>query len=223
MKWIFWLLLLGNAALFGYAQLGGASSGESMRGHEPLQADKVRLLGIAPPAKPKIAKPAPQVCLEWGAFDADQLAGVRQALDSLQLGGKLSEREVIGNPRYWVLIPPLKSPQEADKKLSQLKDLGVEEMALVQDNDKLRNAISLGIFSSEEAAKKHLDALREKGVRSAKVEMHGKAAKRTSFYVHDASEALFADLVRIKQDFPVSELKAIACEAVTNPQPEEKK
>ena len=73
-----------------------------------------------------------------------------------------------GNSTYWVFVPPLSSKQDADRKAAELKKLGVPEFFIVQDSGPNRLAISLGIFSSEEAAKERLDALRALGVRSAK-------------------------------------------------------
>lgn len=213
MRWIFFLLLLANVAFFGYMQFSGGRSGESLSGHAPLNADKVHLLGIAPPPDAKPAKPAPQVCLEWGSFANADLEQARQALEKLNLGDKVAVRDMGEHITYWVLIPPLKSKQDAEKKMAQLKALGVDDVALMPERDKWHNAVSLGIFSTLESANKYLDEVRKKGVRSAKVEIRGKDAKQ-SLFVKDASEAVSAELVKIKLDFPGSELKAVACEDV---------
>ncbi len=59
--------------------------------------------------------------------------------------------------------------QEADRKASELKKFKVPEFFVVQEPAAMRFAISLGIFSSREAAEERLETLRGKGVRSAKV------------------------------------------------------
>lgn len=223
MRWIFFLLLLANAAFFGYMQFSGGGGGESLHGHEPLNADKVHLLGMAPPALAKPKPAEPQVCLEWGTFAGAEIARAKLALETLQLGDKVSLHDLGERTSYWVVIPPLKSKQEAEAKIAEVKGLDIEDVALVPDSDKLRNAVSLGVFSTEEAANKFLASIREKGVRTAKLESRKKAANQANFTVRDASETVSAQLVKIKQDFPASELKAIACDAVANPQPEEKK
>lgn len=209
MRWMFFLLLLANVAFFGYTQFNGSRSGESLSAHVPLNADKVQLLGIAPPPSAKPA--APQVCLEWGSFANAELAQARQALEKLNLGDKLAVRDMGEHITYWVLIPPLKSKEDAEKKMAQVKALGVDDVALMPERDKWHNAVSLGVFSTEDVAKKYLDEVRKKGVRSAIVETRGKDAKQ-SLFVKDASEAVSAELVKIKLDFPGSELKAVACE-----------
>ena len=213
MRWIFFLLLLANAVFFGYMQFSGGRSEESLSAHAPLNAENVHLLGIAPlpSAKPKPA--APQVCLEWGSFANAELEQAKQALKRLNLGGKVAVRDMGEHVTYWVLIPPLKSKQDAEKKLAQVKALGVDDVALMPERDKWHNAVSLGLFSTLEAANKYLEEVRKKGVRSATVDTRGKDAKQ-SLFVKDASEAVSAELVKIKLDFPGSELKAVACEDV---------
>lgn len=220
MRWIFFLLLLANVAFFGYMQFSGGRSEESLSAHAPLNADKVHLLGIAPPPSAKPA--APQVCLEWGSFANAELEQARQALGKLNLGDKVAVRDMGEHVTYWVLIPPLKSKEDAEKKMAQVKALGVEDVALMPERDKWHNAVSLGVFSSTEAANKYLDEIRKKGVRSAKVETRGKDAKQ-SLFVKDASEAVSAELVKIKLDFPGSELKAVPCEEVVKSPTGEKK
>lgn len=220
MRWIFFLLLLANAIFFGYMQFSGGHSEESLNVHAPLNADKVHLLGIAPPPSAKPA--APQICLEWGSFANAELAQARQALEKLNLGDKVAVRDMGEHVTYWVLIPPLKSKQDAEKKMTQVKAFGVADVALMPERDKWHNAVSLGVFSTPEAANKYLDEVRKKGVRSATVETRGKDA-RQSLFVKDASEVVSAELVKIKLDFPGSELKAVACEDVVNSPTGEKK
>lgn len=220
MRWIFFLLLLANVVFFGYMQMSSGRSGEPLSAHAPLNADKVQLLGIAPPPS---AKPAPpQVCLEWGSFANAELTQAKQAMEKLNLGDKVAVRDMGEHITFWVLIPPLKSKQDAEKKLAQVKALGVDDVALVPERDKWHNAVSLGIFSTMEAANQYLDEVRKKGVRSATVETRGKDAKQ-SLFVKDASEAVSAELVKIKLDFPGSDLKAVACEDVVKSPTGEKK
>jgi hypothetical protein len=226
MRWIFLLLVLANAAFFGYMQFNGTRAEESITVHAPFNADKVHLLGIAPPPGAKPAKPlpaTPQVCLEWGSFASADLEKAKQAVEKLHLGDKITVRSVGEHITYWVLIPPLKSKQDTDKKMAEIKALGVDDVALVQNGDKLHNIISLGVFSTAEVANNYLTVVRGKGIRSAKVEARGKGGNQASLFVQDASEAVSAELVKIKLDFPGSELKAVACEATVQPQSGDKK
>jgi len=217
-KWIFLLLLVVNAVVFGAMQLGGERGGESALGHEALHADRVKLLGIHRTALPAAsaqaaAKPVQgqsgAVCLEWGSFAGGDVARAREALAALHFGEKVSERNVEGG-RFWVYIPPVQSPQLAQKKLSELAALGVQDYQLVQDAGKWKYAISLGVFSSEEAGNRRLAEVRAQGVKSAIVAAR-EAESRVNFLVRNAEDAAMAQLVALKQDFPGSEVQAVEC------------
>lgn len=64
--------------------------------------------------------------------------------------------------QYWVYIPPLDNKADADRKLSELKALGVGDSVIVPNH-----AISLGVFSNQGAATRRLAQLQERGVNSA--------------------------------------------------------
>lgn len=70
---------------------------------------------------------------------------------------------------YWVHIPPLASKKEADAKAVELKKLQVQEYFVIQENGPNNHAISLGLFSTRDAADNYLDALKSKKVRSARI------------------------------------------------------
>jgi hypothetical protein len=72
-------------------------------------------------------------------------------------------------------------------------------------------AISLGIFSTEEAAGKYLEQLRAKGVKSAVTGPRTQEIDATLFQIRDSSEAMSAQMAKLKLDFPGSELKAVEC------------
>ena len=73
--------------------------------------------------------------------------------------------EARASPAWWVFIPPQASRPAAFGKAIELKDLGVEDYFVVQDEGEHRWALSLGIFRTEEAAQARLSALQEKGCR----------------------------------------------------------
>jgi hypothetical protein len=75
----------------------------------------------------------------------------------------------------------------------------------------MRNAISLGIFKSEEAASKYLETLRDKGVRSARVGPREHRVTQTAFLVRNPDPAISARMAELTTRFPGSELKAKDC------------
>ena len=108
-------------------------------------------------------------CLRWSDLsiaDADRLERVIAEKFS---GFKVLRTSVPGSSTSWVFIPPLANKPLADKKAVELKKLGAPEFFVVQEPGPNQLAISLGIFSSEEAANERLEILRVKGVKSARV------------------------------------------------------
>jgi len=173
-----------------------------------------------PPSKPTLlaANPAPVesgehalMCLEWGDFSGAELKQASAALSGLQLANEPEKRQVDQVIRYWVYIPPLKNKAEVQKKVAQLKARGIEDYYVLQDADPWRNAISLGVFKSQEAANNFLDVLRTKDVRSARVGARAGKQKATIFILKGVSPAIESRLNSIKKDFPGSELKNVLC------------
>ena len=216
MKWLFWLLLLVSLAFFALMQWGGALVGGSrnLQSQPPLNAEKIRLLP-APPAPPIAAQSAMQatdVCMEWGEFSGNDIMRATAALDALKLGNRLTQRQIEHISGYWVYIPPLKGRAEADKKVAQLKMLGVEEYFVVQESGKWHNAISLGIFKTEDAAQRFLERIKDKGVRSAMAGERMGRLMHTVFVLRNPDAETAAKVVTLQHEFGGSELKAAACE-----------
>jgi len=169
-----------------------------------------------PPLLPAISSPIAtganaQICLEWGDFSGAELKPATAALSVMQLGNKLDKRQVDQVIRYWVYIPPLKNKAAIQQKVAQLKARGIEEYFIVPDADPWRNAISLGVFKTQEAAQNFLDVLRTKDVRSARVGARVGKQKATIFILNGVSPATEARLASLKKDFPGSELKKVPC------------
>jgi aspartokinase len=226
MKWIFAILLVINMLFFTVMQLGSSHGREPMRGHEPVKAEKIKLLAepqkapeltLAMSESPvKSGNSAPveaksEICLEWGQFSGDTLKRAAQALEKLPLGEKLIQRKAEKSGGYWVYVMPRKSLQEAQKKVDELKRLGVQESYIVREPSGMQYAISLGIFSTAEAAAKYLDQLRENGVKSAVSGPRTQEIDATVFQIKDSGESMTAQLTELKLDFPGSELKAVEC------------
>lgn len=224
MKWLFAILLVINILFFTVMQLNSSHGRETMRGHEPVKAEQIKLL--AEPQKalelPMSETPVksgdsaqievkPEICLEWGQFSGDTLKRVVQALEKLHLGEKITQHKAEKSGGYWVYVTPRKTLQEAQKKVAELKQLGVEESYIVREPLVMQYAISMGIFSTAEAAEKYLDQLREKGVKSAVSGPRTQEIDAAVFQIKDSGEAMTAQLTKLNLDFPGSELKAVEC------------
>lgn len=217
MRLLFFILLLANGLFFAYAWFGpGAqASGDARIIGQQLNPQKIRLLApdqvsalTRKSEPPKLAR----TCFEWGAFAGADAARAEQALEPLALGTKLTQRRQEDAAGFWVYVPPLASRQSATQKAGEFKRLGVDDYFIVPDDPKWRNAISLGIFKTEEAAKARLAALRAKGVKSAIAGARESQAGKIYFQVREADPALAAKLNALKLGFPGSDVRECAAD-----------
>jgi hypothetical protein len=219
MRALFLLLVLANLVLFTYAHLARGRGGlESQIPLLQISPEKIKLLGTGggtepgrPRAPVKTATVAPTVCLEWGIFAGPNVARAESALAQLELTEASITRTVTDAGGYWVYIPPLKTKADIDRKIGELKALGVTEFFVVQDPSQWRNAVSLGIFKSDEAAQAFLANLRKRGVRSAVTERREDLLKQIAFFVREPDQATVVKLTELQREFSGSELKAAPC------------
>lgn len=157
------------------------------------------------------APPSPAICMAWGEFSGEDLARANSELSSLQLGDKLQRRTVEYDSGYWVYMPPQKNIEGVNRKIDQLRKLGVTEYFVVQEKGEWLHAISLGVFRTQQAAGNFLNELKTKGVRSAQLGERKSKLKFTLFELHDLDVATAERLKQIQQVFPDSELKPVGC------------
>lgn len=230
MRALFWILLLGNAILFAGMQWGrGLIVDERMGQAQPaLHAKQIRLLteSMMQLEETSVAEPEPilpseepntSVCLEWGDFSGADLMRATTALSGLQLGDKLSQYQVEHAIGYWVYIPPLKDKAAVTRKITQLKARGIDEYFVVTDTGPWLNAISLGVFKTNEAAQGFLDDLqRTRDIRTAQVGERVSKFKTTVFVLNGPDAATMAELTGMQHDFPGSTLNNVPCAHVDN-------
>lgn len=160
-----------------------------------IDPEKIRILigpeyAVADPARPSLAaQPVPAACLEWGSFAAADIAAPEQALAPLALGARLTQKRSEETAGWWVFMPPQGSRDAAQKKTAELKARGVAEYFVVQEPGRWRWAISLGVFSTEEAAKSRLEALRARDVRTAQMGARDSPVARVWFQMRGADAA----------------------------------
>jgi hypothetical protein len=162
-------------------------------------------------AIPAAAKPGMLVCLEWGDFSGPDLTRATAAFSSLQLADKLSQRQIERDIGYWVFIPPLRDKAAVNRKIAELKALGVREYFVLQASGHWFNAISLGVFKTRDAAQNFLRGLQAKGVRSAQVGERASKVKTTIFMLDRVDAATQEKLTAMQKDFPGSELSNVPC------------
>ena len=117
-------------------------------------------------AEKPVEKPEKKECLVAGSFDAKQVEALRLQLAKLPEGSwKLDSSTSAG--RWMVYVGKFSSQEALDTRRNELRAMEVStDRARIAS---LEPGISLGRFSSEEAAERHQATMAKKGVTGAKV------------------------------------------------------
>ncbi|HEY0665695.1 MAG TPA: SPOR domain-containing protein [Gallionella sp.] len=237
MKKLLIILLVANLAFFAAMKMRQENPDKAVNG--ALNESKIRLVSsnqaevkpapekeaaviqtrpepsISPESKAVNPQPAaveakPEaLCMEWGEFAGSELERAKKAIAGLAEKPVLRETEYENS--YWVYMPPLKDRRAVIRKVREIKKLGIKEYFVVGSSDKWANAISLGVFKTQEAAEKHLKQLQTRGIRTAIVGERGGKLKTTTFVLNAVNPATKTNLQRIQKEFPDSELVNSTC------------
>jgi len=212
MKWVFLLLLAANIGFGVFVYLSDRMPNpDAQLIALQTNADKVQIVTPRPPPPPApVPAKTRAACIEWSGFGA-QLTRAQGALDRHALGARARRAEVSVTAGYWVFVPPLRSQVAMERKIAELRKLGVEEYFPVLDQGRWRYAISLGVFRNEEGAGRYLAQLRQMGVRSATVGEREQRVIQTAFLISDPTEEESAKLAQLQTEFPGSEFRAVDC------------
>jgi hypothetical protein len=159
---------------------------------------------VAPPIAAAPVKPSQ--CLQWVNIKSEDIPRARAALAALQLGDKLSEGKNENILRYWVYIPVQDNKKLLDASVAALKKLGLSDYSVLDDN-----SISLGVFSTEEAATRHLEQMEIKGVRSARSGARTTQLRDVMFTIRDPAAAVTSKLNTLEKDYIGSAIKQTTC------------
>lgn len=164
------------------------------------------------PPQPAKAPPVKQACYKWGVFSGDTLTKARGALETLAPSASIREQTQpkSGKLGFWVYLPPKQTKQEALGEIRVLDRQGVKDHFLIQDSGKWQYAISLGIFSTDEAAMKYAAIMHKHGVRSA---VSGSRDNGEVTFLISAADASLAEKIG-KLDFPKTKLETLECAAI---------
>src|SRR5919108_2260076 len=212
MRVVFLLLLLANIALYAWSHYGAsAGAADPAPVSRQIEPEKLKLVGPKELQAAKKPAPAPAPvaagCMEWGSFTVADAPRAEQALEPLAPGARVAQRRAEEVAGWWVFIPSMGSRQGALKKGAELRNLGVDDFFIVQDEGEHRWALSLGVFSTEEAAQARLSALRTQGVRSARVGARETVVPKIWLQGKGVDAPLQARLKELARQLEGSELK----------------
>ena len=214
MRALFLILLLANLALYAWWRYGAPGDPDPTPVSRQIAPEKLKVVApaslpppTAAPAKPPAAAAAALACLEWGSFTLADAPRAEKALEPLGLGPRLAQRRSEEQAGWWVFIPPQGSRQAALRKAGELKQLGVEDYFIVQEEGEHRWALSLGVFRTEEAAQARLTVLRDQGVRTARVGPREATVPKVWLQVKSVDAPLQARLKELARQMEGSEVK----------------
>jgi hypothetical protein len=227
----FLILVLANVGFFAWWRYGSPTDAAADAAPLSRQIDPEKLKVVAAkdlpppsPAKPvAVIKPEPPPqpasppmtlkCLEWGSFTLTDAPRAEKTLEPLGLGPRLAQRRTEETAGWWVFIPAQKvaNPRQAAlRKAAELRNLGIEDYFIVQEEGQHRWALSLGVFRTEEAARARLGVLRAQGVRTATVGARETVVPKVWLQVKGVDPALEAKLKELTVQVESTELRACA-------------
>lgn len=189
-------MLLANLLFFAWTQ---GYFGAVGAGHEPqrlasqLAPERLHIIGIGQPAPvtgpvTAVAGPPPESCRLVGGLSKDEAQRLRT--DTKLTGLRLAVKTSNNSSTYLVLIPSLANRLAADKKLAELKQLGLSGFYVMLEEGAYKFAISLGQFDTEAAAVEFLQGLAKRGVKSAKLQVLDKPADQVQLEVRGPADLL---------------------------------
>ena len=215
-RFLFFLLLLAVLAVGAHLWLSVQSEKSDFSARE-RNRDEVRLVAVTPPSvaaeraeesRKTVQSLAGAACVEFSGIAAADAQRARDAFAALQLGTRTSERRVEEISRYWVFIPAARDRRTAEAAMAQVRRQGVNDMSIRPDN-----SISLGVFSTEEAARRFLTSIEAKGVRGAEQGPFGRELRELVMLIREPDTELVARLALLQRDFNASQLRAVPCPA----------
>jgi len=213
-RFLFFILLIAIAALGAHVWLTSQAEKADFSARE-RNRDDVRIVAVTPPlvaarsaedTRRAMQSLAGAACVEFSGIAGPDIGRARDAFAALQLGNRLLERRIEEITRYWVYIPPSRERRGAESAVAQLRKQGVSDMSIRPDN-----TISLGVFSTEEAARRFLASLEAKGVKNAEYGPFTKETREITMLVKEPDTETVARLTLLQRDYAGTQLRAVAC------------
>jgi hypothetical protein len=213
---LFFVLLIGAIAFGVHLWLAAATEKTDFSTREKNRGD-VRIVAVTSPVmaarnaeetRRAVQSLAGAACVEFSGIAGADIARAREAFAALRLGERLAERRVEEITRYWVFMPPVRDRRNAEVNMAQLRRQGVSDMSIRPDN-----AISLGVFSTEEAARRFMTSLEAKGVKGAESGPFAKEMREVVMLIREPDTETVARLTVLQRDYAGAQLRAVSCPA----------
>ncbi len=215
MRFAFFLLLIANLVFATHIYLSATRPAGELP-HE-INPDAMKIVSVTDAAKAQtdaesvkklVTSLAGATCVDFSVKAADA-ARAQPLFDALALGDRLAVRTIEEFTRFGVVLSAQKDKRAADQLVASLKKAGVKDVSAMGDN-----SISLGVFSSDEAARRYLTELEGKApalVKGAAINPRNSQPRDTIYNVRDADPNLITRLALMQRDFDGSSVKGVPC------------
>ena len=198
------LLVLLNGMYFAWGQgwllaygWGAATQREPQRLAQQVHPEAITLRQAGSTAPQLAAPEVPAgVCLQSAALDAAQAAALRGLLQAALPAAAWTMEALAAPSRWLVYMGKFDNTAEVAKKRAQLAGLGLKYFPL--GNAALAPGLSLGSYASKTQAEAALEALKLRGVRSARVLEDGPATASYRLHLQGTPDTLQKPLSDIK-------------------------
>jgi len=198
------ILLLANAAYFAWSQnllapwgIAPAQQSEPQRMSQQIRPQLLRILAPDEARRMEVTAAGSRAadCLQAGPLDDSQSASLKQALAPWPTGSWSLESGV--EPARWIVyMGKYLSADNANRKKAELRQLGVSVETLA--DPALEPGLSLGGYVSEAEAARQIDALAQRGVRTARVMQERAEVRGLMLKLPAVDDALRARLDELK-------------------------
>jgi len=214
MRWLALTLLAANLAVGSYLLFVAPKprTQVDIAGLE-LNANRVTILrGTGErPADGVSAKPKLAACLEWGLLAESDLERAQAELVKVDVRN-VRTRMLEPGPVWLVYLAPARSRDDADRRVQELDEQGVKGARVLND-ERFRNAISLGVFNSEQTATAQQQRMREAKVRNVAIAQRNDGIRLSVLVVPEATSELAMRLAEVRATMTGTDVNAVTCDA----------
>ncbi len=215
-RFFFFVLLIANLALAAHLYLTTTRPGSTSP--EDVNPDAMKVISITDPvrarkeageAKKLVESLSGAQCMQMGVKPADA-ARAQAAFAAMALGERLTTRNIDEFTRFAIALPIQRDRKTADTLVANLKKANVKDVLIMADN-----SISLGLFSSDDSAKRLVSELEARLPALSKdisITAKNPLTRETVFIVREPDAALIAKVAVIQRDFEASVLKGVECQ-----------
>ncbi len=213
LKLTFWILLVANIVMFAATQTytDSPKKQDEPQQLQPVEPEKIRLLPSAqinsqsgpeqPVTRAEQASEA-TACLEIGEFDATSAGLFGKKIKNFLPASSVEQFQTQNPSSYMVYLPSAKNKKTAEIRISELQKKNISNYFLITNGTQFKNAISLGIFKNEEAAKNLVAELQKLGFDDAQIHVRSKLSESSSFRIRNPDTTQLQQLELILAELP---------------------